>query len=128
MAGSRRIVPPRRAVIVEFILDSFIRSYEVDALENVVDVDFIYVVVRVFGIIRILLPLVERPHLVDELLHRDELLVTLLVRAGKCGRYHIAWLLARLLGAFRYNVASRFNFIRDGYLAVDLYGMGSESK
>ena len=85
MAGSRRIVPPRRAVIVEFILDIFIRSYEVDALENVVDVDFIYVVVRVFGIIRILLPLVEAAHLVDELLHRDELLVTLLVRAYRLG-------------------------------------------
>ena len=85
MARSRRIVPSRRAVIVEFILDIFIRSYEVDALENVVDVDFIYVVVRVFGIIRILLPLVERPHLVDELLHRDELLVTLLVRAYRLG-------------------------------------------
>ena len=35
---------------------------------------------------------------------------------------------ARLLGALRYNVTSRFNFIHDGSLAVDLYGMGSESK
>jgi len=116
VAGSRRIVPPRRAVIVEFILNIFIRSYEVDALENVVDINLIYVVVRVFGIVRPLFPLVEAAHLVDELLHRDELLVTLLLRTGKCGRYHICLValfgcFVWLLGAFRYNLASRFNFI-----------------